>query len=360
MGKHTAETESRLLVVTANEQLLDELLRITAVAGVTAEVFADPGSARVAWSAASAVVVDADLLEQVAANDLPRRTKVIVVGRDLDDADVWRQALNVGADHVVFLPDATHWLAQTLSDLTVQQAATVITVIGGSGGAGASTLAAALALRAVENQLAPVLVDADPLGGGIDLMLGAESCQGIRWQDVVDVHGRIDHESLVDAMPVERGLRFLTWSRDDAVTPGDAAVGAVLASLAKHDGPVIVDSARAFGQPTNPLARQVLHITQTAIVVVPARLRAVMAAKVLSRELGGVVDDIRFVVRRPAPGGLTVDDIARSLPSPVIGSLPHDSRRAEFEENGLPPATGGAWRRICDDILGYRTDSNAA
>ena len=47
----------------------------------------------------------------------------------------------------------------------------VIAVIGGRGGAGASVFATALAHSATE----ALLVDLDPWGGGIDLLLGAET-----------------------------------------------------------------------------------------------------------------------------------------------------------------------------------------
>ena len=100
------------------------------------------------------------------------------------------------------------------------------------------------------------------------------------------------------------------------------------------------------------LTQQVLSVTSTAIVIVPARVRAVAAASTLLPQLRSTVDDVRLVVRRPAPGGLTIDDIERTLDVPLIGSLPHDSRRAEWEENGLPPSDKGVWRRLCDEILG--------
>ncbi|HVQ87312.1 MAG TPA: septum site-determining protein Ssd [Actinomycetes bacterium] len=351
MGKHTAGVGRRPLVVTADEQLLDELLRLAAVAGIDLDVVPDVGSAARDWTAASAVLLDCSLLDACAALQLPRRLGVIVVGRDLDDADVWRRSVGVGAEHVVFLPDAADWLVEVMTDLSSAQTARVIALIGGCGGAGASTLAAALAVRAVERDESPVLVDADPFSGGLDLLLGAETCSGVRWQELADVRGRIDHEQLVHALPIDSGLRFLTWSREIAQAPDAEAIRAVISSLARHDGPVLVDAARSTVAAAQPMTVEMLRSSHLAVVVVPARLRAVAAASALYEKLKPIVPDVRFVVRRPAPGGLTSDDIERTLAGSLIGVMPHDSRRAEWEENGLLPAVTGSLRRLCDDIL---------
>ena len=58
-----------------------------------------------------------------------------------------------------------------------------VAVVGGCGGAGASVLAAALAVTAVRHGGRALLVDCDPLGGGLDLVLGAEHVAGLRWPD---------------------------------------------------------------------------------------------------------------------------------------------------------------------------------
>ena len=56
----------------------------------------------------------------------------------------------------------------------------VVAVIGGSRGAGASVFATALAQAAAD----ALLIDADPWGGGIDLVFGSEAepaCAGPIW-----------------------------------------------------------------------------------------------------------------------------------------------------------------------------------
>ena len=70
-----------------------------------------------------------------------------------------------------------------------------IGVIGGSGGAGATVFASALALTLGADR-ATLLVDADPLGAGIDRVLGMESLDGIRW-DALPPHDRSAQRAVV-------------------------------------------------------------------------------------------------------------------------------------------------------------------
>src|ERR1700712_2384644 len=98
-----------------------------------------------------------------------------------DDA-VFREALGVGAETVAGLPESESWLVEMLTDIGDGAAAPGVTigVIGGSGGAGATVFAAALA--GLASATGPtLLLDADPLGAGIDRVLGLESAAGIRW-----------------------------------------------------------------------------------------------------------------------------------------------------------------------------------
>src|SRR6185295_2350808 len=93
---------------------------------------------------------------------------------------------------VAVLPEAEKWLIDRLLEAAEPAAeAPVIGVIGGRGGAGASVLATALALTAAEAGLRPLLIDADPLGGGLDLLLDAEREPGLRWPGLSTVRGRL-------------------------------------------------------------------------------------------------------------------------------------------------------------------------
>src|SRR5262249_57553694 len=83
-----------------------------------------------------------------------------------------------GAEGVVPVPWGAHMLlgrftaAAELAEQLATRAGRVVVVLGGRGGAGASVLAAGLAVTAARAGLQTVLVDADPLGGGVDLAVG--------------------------------------------------------------------------------------------------------------------------------------------------------------------------------------------
>ncbi|MET7298211.1 septum site-determining protein Ssd [Embleya sp. NPDC005575] len=157
---------ARPLLVTGDPALLDDLLRLCAAAGIEPEVQPDAGAARTAWPAAPLVIVGDDVTPGLARCGLPRREDVVLIGADLDDGDVWRRALDVGADHVVFLPDAEAWIVDRLGDVAEGTGpdAHTIAVLGGCGGSGASTLACALAVTAGRRGLSTALVDVDPSG----------------------------------------------------------------------------------------------------------------------------------------------------------------------------------------------------
>ena len=63
----------------------------------------------------------------------------------------------------------------------------VLAVVGGSGGVGASTFAAALATAAAP----ATLIDLDPVSGGIDVLLGIEDVPGARWSGLRLEGGRL-------------------------------------------------------------------------------------------------------------------------------------------------------------------------
>ncbi|MGZ4743893.1 MAG: P-loop NTPase [Oryzihumus sp.] len=69
-------------------------------------------------------------------------------------------------------------------------AAHVIGVVGGSGGVGATVLAAALATRAAATGRTVACVDGDVLGGGLDVTFGLEQEPGLRWPDLAAALGR--------------------------------------------------------------------------------------------------------------------------------------------------------------------------
>jgi secretion/DNA translocation related CpaE-like protein len=323
----------RPLLVTADPRLLDDLLRLAAAADVELEVAADVVSARRAWSGAPLVLIGSDLAPALALRPPPRREDVVLVGGDLDDAGVWQRAVTLGAAHVVFLPDADEWLVGCLADARDRAGrgtGVLAVVVGGRGGAGASTLAAALGVTAVRRGRRALLVDADPLGGGLDLVLGGEDAAGLRWPDLAGTRGRIAGDSLTGALPSVEGLVVLSWDRSSPLSVDPDALQSVLAAGTRAHDVVLVDLPRSI----DPAAQEALTRCDVAWLIVPAEVRAAASAARVAAAVGVFANRVEVVVRGPAPGGLPAQVVADSLDLPLAGAARAEPGLAAALERG--------------------------
>ena len=341
----------RPLVVTSDPDVLDDLLRLAATAGAEVQVAADAGAARAAWSTASLVLLGPDAPEDCARLGLPRRADVVLVGVDLDDAGVWERAVAVGAERVAFLPDAERWLSDRLADAVEGggPAGALVAVVGGRGGAGATTLACALAVTAARSGRSALLVDGDPLGGGIDLVFGEEQDGGVRWRDFAATRGRVPATVLAGALPRSHGLSLLSWDRGDTrVVPAEAVESVLAAGRRSHDL-VVVDLPRAVDE----ASRVVLASATTVLLVVPAEVRAAAAASRVAAAVGVLCRDLRLVTRGPSPAGLTGHQVARALGLPLLGDLRPEPGLDASLERGEPPGLRprSPLARLCGDLL---------
>lgn len=346
----TDPTPRRPLVVTGDPDLLDDLLRLTAAAGVEPDVATDAGAARRSWAGAAVVLVGDDLAPAVAAGRPVRRPGVVVVGTDLDDAGIWRRALDVGAENVVVLPDGQSWLVERLADAAEGSAGGLVAcVLGGRGGAGATTLAVALALAGQRRGLGVTLVDADPLGGGIDLVLGAEQAVGLRWPDLAGTRGRVSPATLRAALPSPQGLTVLSWDRGALPSVPVAAMTAVLDSAPRGSDLVVVDLPRHL----DAAAEAALAHSDVAYLVVPAEVRATASAARVAAAAALSAPDLRLVVRGPAPTGLPAAAIADSLGLPLAGEARAEPGLAAALDRGDPPGQRrrGPLARLAADLL---------
>lgn len=342
---------SRPLIVTADPDALDDLLRLAATAGVEVDVASDVPSARRCWSTAPLVVVGPDLHDRVARSRLGRRPKLVALGRDLDDASIWQRAVEMGAEHVVFLPDAEVWLVEAFSEAVEGSGkeGVLVAVLGGRGGAGATTLAAALAVTAVRRDLRTLLVDGDPHGGGIDLVFGGELTEGLRWPELGATRGRVPAAALAEALPTMDDLSVLSWDRGEPAHLPVEAVQAVLGAARRSCDLVVVDLPRSLDE----ASREVLSVATTTLLVVPAEVRATAAAGRIAAGAGLLCRDLRLVVRGPAPAGLQAADVARALGLPLVGDLRAEPGLDLALERGEPPGrrSRSPLVAVCDSLL---------
>jgi secretion/DNA translocation related CpaE-like protein len=344
---------ARPLVVSADEDLLDDVLRVLAAAGTEAELATAGPALRRAYREAPVVLVGADALiggSPVGAvlGSLPRRPGVIAVTRDDLPPAGWARAVEIGAERVVRLPDDESWLlARAAGAVRAPVDRGWLVAVGGScGGAGASTVAAAVALAAAPDC---VLVDADPWGGGLDLLLGVEGVEGLRWPELAGVRGRLAGDALLAGLPEVDGVSVLAASRSTPITVTGEALTAVVEAIRGEGVPVVVDLPR--GQPTGEPASAALAEADLTLLVVPARLRAATAARLLVQAPGSAWATAHLVVR-PVAGGLSCAEVAELVGRPVLAELPHDRSAGPRAERGEPPLVsarsplGGSARRI--------------
>ncbi|MGY1806099.1 septum site-determining protein Ssd [Blastococcus sp. SYSU D00669] len=321
---------ARPLVVSSDAGLVDDLLRLLAAAGAEAELATGGPALRRAHRAAPLVLVGADALAVPAVRALPRRPGLVVVaGAELPAAD-WASAVELGAERVARLPADEGWLlARCAAAVRSPVAAGWLVAVGGAcGGAGASTVATALALAAAPGSL---LVDADAAGGGLDLLLGAERTDGLRWPELTGLRGRVAGDALLASLPEVDGVCVLAASRAESVAVPPEALTAVARAGRSAGAAVVVDLPR--GDPA--LTEPVLAEADLAVLVVPARLRAASAARLLL-DPGGPWSSAVVVVRA-VPGGLSREDVAAVVGRPVLAELGHDRAVVPRGERGEPP-----------------------
>ncbi|SEO42799.1 septum site-determining protein Ssd [Actinacidiphila rubida] len=344
----TAERSAGPLIVADDETLLDDLLRLCAAAGTEPEVVFTAPPRAASWDRAPLVLVDAEAAGRV--QGAPRRRGVLLIGRDLDDAETWRRGVGIGADHVLFLPESETWLVDRIADIAEGTGSPALTVgvVGGRGGAGASTLACGMAVTAARGGLRTMLIDGDPLGGGLDILLGAERTGGLRWPDFADSRGRVNSGALEESLPRLDALSVLSWDRGDTVAIPPAAMRSVLGAARRRGGVVVVDLPRRV----DDTVAETLHQIDVGLLVVPAELRAVAAASRVAGAVGTHLKDLRVVARGPFAPGLDDQETARLLGLPLAGELPHDASLGDTLSGGPPgSARRGPLARFCAAFL---------
>ncbi|MEC3978134.1 septum site-determining protein Ssd [Amycolatopsis sp. H20-H5] len=344
------------LVVAGDETVLDEILRIAAAAGCEVERAADLTAAHGRWAGAPLVVVDEDALR--AGHRLPRRGGVLLVCKGTPTPESWEQAFLGGAEQVISLPEGETELIGAFADVVEGPAegrGSVIGVIGGRGGAGASVLAAAVGLAANADGRG-LLVDCDSLGGGIDLVLGAEGVDGLRWPDL-QVSGRVSMPSLQESLPRlghrENGLSFLSCGTEGHDPTADA-VTAVIAAGRRAGRTVVCDLPRHLCTGAAAAAGE----ADLVALVVPAEFRACLAAKQVLRRLEQRACRIGIVVRGPVLAGLSPGELAEMMGLPLLSYLvpdrrmPVDLERGEFQLRPKSPLATAAEAIVAAARLG--------
>jgi secretion/DNA translocation related CpaE-like protein len=336
--KSDATGQPPALVLITGQRLREEVRRIAAAADRRLDERSMP-LGRHAWTEAALVILDTAAARDCAAAGYPRRAGAIVVSEGEPGAPQWAAAVDAGAESVLGLPAAADRLIEVFAEPARHTSGgAVVAIAGAGGGAGASVLSGAVALTAAATRFRPgtFLVDGDPLGGGLDLLLGVESADGLRWPDLVIEDGRIAAGALRDALPAAApGLRVLACGRAVDAEPAEIGPGAIRAVLeaGRIAGDLVVcDISRERG----PHADRVLDDADLVVLMASARLRSIAAARAVVSRIRSRNPNQALVVRGPAPGGLRGAEIAEALDLPLLAAVRAQPGLAgQLERTGL-------------------------
>ncbi|GAA1577140.1 MULTISPECIES: septum site-determining protein Ssd [Kribbella] len=338
-----------VLMATTDEALLEDFLRLAAAAAVTPQVQNNLAGLRRHWHVGSLVVIGRDLAEPLARCQPAHRPGVVVVGSAADGDDLYRSAFDIGADLVCRLPADEPLLAGKLADALdgVIRTAVTLAFVGGCGGAGATTLAAAVALLGNRRGLRTMLIDGDPLGGGIELALGIERDPGDRWPKLLNASGRVSAAALRSALPSVDGLAVLSWDQSDVTVLPPDTMSSVIGAAQRSADLVVLDLPRR----ADPAVEEGFVRSTVTLLVVPCDVRSVAAAKRLSGPLRSVAGDVRVVARDSHPG-LAPADVAAHLSLPLATKLGIDPKiPAAMDEGRFAPHRRSPLSRAAAEIL---------
>jgi secretion/DNA translocation related CpaE-like protein len=192
----------------------------------------------------------------------------------------------------------------------------ILAVVGGCGGAGASTLAAALAITALTQGRRVALLDADPLGAGLDTMLDRSTSREPPTGPRPDPP-RPNPPSAAGCPdpPPTPDLALISWGQGDG---REIPVGAMRKALRIVRGTadlIIVDLPRTI----DPTAQLVLAQATHSLLILPAGHRPVLAAGRLLPRVLETGARPGLVVRLPKRDGLAPRELSALLGLSLTG-----------------------------------------
>jgi secretion/DNA translocation related CpaE-like protein len=334
------------LLLSTDPELLDDVLRLAAAAGVSVEVVRDGVGARSRWEATPLAMIGADKAD-VAARLPPRDVARTVVLSRTDRPGLAALAAAYGTDPPLVLPAAEVALVDKLVASTDPPAppVPVVGVVGGCGGAGASIFAAALALAGARRGQPTLLADLDPLGGGQDMLLGLERVGGLRWPDFATASGRLSWSALRPAVPCVRGVAVVAPGRDQREWEAEA-VRAVVDSAWRAGDLVVLDLPRQLPDDLT------LDLADQIAVVVPTDVRSAVAAGRIAAGVRHAGVEAGLVVRR-LPRSMPGADLVETVGLPLLGQFGPDKRLLGQLEAGQPMrlTRNGSVSMLCDRLL---------
>lgn len=215
-----------------------------------------------------------------------------------------------------------------------------IGVLGVSGGVGASTLTATLAMRAhsvLDSCLTSVAIDLDPRGG-LDTTMCLEHLDGLRWPDLeLQSWTEPGPEVVVTQLPGEDGAHVLTGG--GVRLPDWPLVAEMLDAFAVQCDLIAVDCG------TRPPPR-LLSRLDLLVLLTRTTARGLADLQVLDEACTLGRTESVLITRGPKTAG-GVGASARVIGPTAFGHLPDDPRVARHADEGSAP---GVLRSACDSV----------
>ncbi|CAM3164402.1 septum site-determining protein Ssd [Nocardioides dubius] len=316
------------LIVSRDRRLIDHLQQLSAAAGVAVQVQGEPHRALAPWAAASLVLLGADVVSEVVQVAPTRRSGVYLVSVERIPDQTCREVATMGVDGVAELPRSDRWLMELLDDAgEFRDRGVSIGVVAGSGGAGASTFACALAVQAAAQSDA-ALFDLDPFGPGLEMISGFDQLDGLHWEGLGEATGRLSARVLRESLPRKGRLGLLGWSAPRRGLVPFVVREAMSAAVRGHDVTVL-DLPRTGDPIVEEVAARCTHL----VVVVRTDIASIAAA---GRQLDRLLPSgpVSVLVRGSA---VDLASVGRVLDVPVIGAMPDQRGLTEAIDLGLGP-----------------------
>ena len=296
---------------------------------------------------------------------------VVVIG-ERNDVGLFRELLRMGVDEYISKPLTIDLLTRLLGGpgaaaQPVHQVRTgkLVACVGARGGVGTSTVAANVAwylAHSVDRRVA--LLDLDPFGGPMNILLGTQCNNGLT--DVLKNVRRLDPQYLERTM-VGGGGKLFVLSAQNALDSAEhletEALRELVGELKRHFHYVIVDMPHRAG----PNAVAMLEEAQVvALVTEPSVYAARETARLMrtaeTRDAHAPVMLIANQPRQPGKGELAMRDFEEAVGRRASHVLPYDHDGATKAENLGPPvvssrgALATALKRVGDDLAGRRLE----
>lgn len=317
------------LLISSNPLIIEEFKSIAALVNVQLIVTSQPTQKQL--SATQRIFIDheADLsninLEVLQiTNSESFESSLVLAGAATTRS--WQVATEIGAKHVVLIPESRQWLVDYIKSVP-KKLAQVVSLTGITGGAGTTTIALALARACAQSGRSVTLVDLDFQSVGIEIAAGCEKSHGLNWSAIQKQAAQADGDAIIAMLPEIEGVRLLA---NDVLgpTPEVKLQTRVVEQIISNCDVVLIDAGR--WTPESVICS--LEITER-LFVLPNTIRACANGReIFSLDSG---QHQQLIVRELPGSGLNPGMVAETLDRPLVAVVPTDPRMCELSEQGL-------------------------